>query len=48
VIRQQVDPGPPVYWGFGGKRRPDAWAPSPGERVPDSDGDDRPRPNRKK
>ena len=26
VIRQQVEPAPPAYWGFGGKRRPDAWA----------------------
>ena len=39
VIRQQVEPAPPVYWGFGGKRRPDAWAPSPWEREPASDGD---------
>ena len=39
VIRQHVEPGPPVYWGFGGKRRPDAWAPSPWEREPASDGD---------
>jgi hypothetical protein len=21
----------PVYWGFGGKRRPDAWAPRPAD-----------------
>jgi hypothetical protein len=40
VIRHEVEPAPPVYWGFGGKRRPDAWAPSPGEREPSS-GDDR-------
>jgi hypothetical protein len=39
VIRQQVEPAPPVYWGFGGKRRPDAWAPSPWEREPASEGD---------
>jgi hypothetical protein len=24
----------PVYWGWGGKRRPDAWAPSPDETTP--------------
>ena len=28
VIRQQAEPAPPVYWGFGGTRRPDAWAPA--------------------
>jgi hypothetical protein len=39
VIPQQVEPAPPVYWGFGGKRRPDAWAPSPGEREPASEAD---------
>ena len=39
VIRQHVEPVPPVYWGFGGKRRPDAWAPSPWEREPAADGD---------
>jgi hypothetical protein len=39
VIRQEVEPTRPVYWGFGGKRRPDAWDPSPWEREPDSDGD---------
>ena len=48
VIRQQVEPAPPVYWGFGGKRRPDAWAPSPGEREALSDGDRRPGQNPKK
>ena len=32
VIRQEVRRQPPVYWGFGGKRRPDAWAAVPGER----------------
>jgi hypothetical protein len=25
----------PVYWGWGGKRRPDSWQPSPEERRPD-------------
>ena len=25
VYRQQPAPAEPVYWGFGGKRRPDAW-----------------------
>jgi hypothetical protein len=45
VIPQQVSPSAPVYWGFGGKRRPDAWAPSPGERVPEADGH---RPDRRK
>ena len=48
VIRQQVEPAPPVYWGFGGKRRPDAWAPSPGEREPVPDGDRKPDQNPKK
>ena len=48
VIRQQVEPAPPVYWGFGGKRRPDAWAPSPGEREPLPDGDRKPGQNPKK
>ena len=48
VIRQQVEPAPPVYWGFGGKRRPDAWAPSPGEREPLSDGERKPGQNSKK
>jgi hypothetical protein len=48
VIRQQVEPAAPVYWGFGGKRRPDAWAPSPGEREPLSDGDRKPGQNPKK
>jgi hypothetical protein len=50
VIPQQVEPARPVYWGFGGKRRPDAWAPSPWEREPASDGDRKPgpEPNRKK
>ena len=48
VIRQQVEPAPPVYWGFGGKRRPDAWAPSPGEREPLSDSDRKPGQNPKK
>ena len=28
---QQVKPAEPVYWGWGGKRRPDAWQPSPAE-----------------
>ena len=46
VIRQQVEPAPPVYWGFGGKRRPDAWAPSPWEREPSSEGDRQPRPKK--
>ncbi len=46
VIRQEVAPTPPVYWGFGGKRRPDAWAPSPGEREPSSDGDRKPNPKK--
>lgn len=47
VIPQQVEPAPPVYWGFGGKRRPDAWDPSPGEREPASRGDRKGRnPNR--
>jgi len=45
VIRQETKPAPPVYWGFGGKRRPDTWDPSPWEREPSSDGDR--RPNRK-
>jgi hypothetical protein len=52
VIPQQVEPAPPVYWGFGGKRRPDAWAPSPGEREPASEidrrADGKPGQNRKK
>ena len=48
VIRQQVEPAPPVYWGFGGKRRPDAWAPSPAEREPLPDGDRKPGQNPKK
>jgi hypothetical protein len=47
VIRQETTPAPPVYWGFGGKRRPDTWAPSPWEREPSSAGGDR-RPNPKK
>jgi hypothetical protein len=48
VVLQQVEPAPPVYWGFGGKRRPDAWAPSPWEREPGSDGDRKPGPKSKK
>lgn len=28
-------PAEPVYWGWGGKRRPDAWQPSPEERRRD-------------
>ena len=48
VIRQQLEPAPPVYWGFGGKRRPDAWAPSPGEREPLPDGERKPGQNPKK
>ena len=49
VIRQAPEPVAPVYWGFGGKRRPDAWAPSPGERLPDGDrqpGDRQPAPKK--
>lgn len=46
VIRQETKPAPPVYWGFGGKRRPDTWDPSPGEREPSSDGDRRPNPKK--
>jgi hypothetical protein len=45
VIRQEPEPVAPVYWGFGGKRRPDAWAPSPGERLP-PDGDRQPPPKK--
>jgi hypothetical protein len=32
--RERARPAEPVYWGFGGKLRPDAWKPSPnhGER----------------
>ena len=26
---RQVKPAEPVYWGWGGKRRPDSWQPSP-------------------
>jgi hypothetical protein len=47
VIRQDVEPSPPVYWGFGGKRRPDAWAPSPWEREPSSERDRKPNPKEK-
>jgi hypothetical protein len=47
VIRQEVEPTRPVYWGFGGKRRPDAWDPSPWEREPASDGDRKPATDRK-
>jgi hypothetical protein len=32
VVRQP--PPPPVYWGWGGQRRPDAWAPDP-QSTPD-------------
>lgn len=35
---EHVDPqktAPPVYWGFGGKLRPDAWDPTPPVRPPD-------------
>ena len=46
VIRQETKPAPPVYWGFGGKRRPDTWDPSPWEREPSSDGDRRPNPKK--
>jgi hypothetical protein len=28
---QQVKPAEPVYWGWGGQRRPDSWQPSPAE-----------------
>ena len=28
---RQVKPAEPVYWGWGGKRRPDSWQPSPSE-----------------
>jgi hypothetical protein len=27
--RPRPEPESPVYWGFGGKRRPDAWDPPP-------------------
>jgi hypothetical protein len=46
VIRQETKPAPPVYWGFGGKRRPDTWDPSPGEREPSPDADRRPNPKK--
>lgn len=36
AVRPEPKPQPPVYWGWGGKRRPDTWDPSPGEvRPPD-------------
>lgn len=28
-VRQVAPPPQPVYWGFGGQRRPDTWAPTP-------------------
>ena len=28
---QQMKPAEPMYWGWGGKRRPDSWQPSPAE-----------------
>jgi hypothetical protein len=46
VVRQETKPAPPVYWGFGGKRRPDTWDPSPGEREPSPDADRRPNPKK--
>ena len=36
AARPEPKPHPPVYWGWGGKRRPDSWDPAPGEvRPPD-------------
>jgi len=38
--RPEPEPASPVYWGFGGKRRPDAWDPPPDHnRKPSDDGD---------
>lgn len=31
-VRDHVKPAEPVYWGFGGKLRPDAWQPAPHSR----------------
>jgi hypothetical protein len=41
VVRQRPEPeGKPVYWGFGGKLRPDAWGqPQERDRKPSEDGD---------
>jgi hypothetical protein len=38
VHRAPVEAAEPVYWGFGGKLRPDAWQPSPDSTIkaPDS------------
>jgi hypothetical protein len=43
--RPQPEPASPVYWGFGGKRRPDAWDPPPGHdrKHPDEGGKDKDR-----
>jgi hypothetical protein len=55
--RPNPEPSSPVYWGFGGKRRPDAWDPPPnhhrkpsddGENNKDRDRGDRNRPPTKK
>lgn len=35
-------PPPPVYWGSGGKLRPDAWKPTPTPAVPDRKPDGKP------
>ena len=33
--REHAKPAEPVYWGFGGKLRPDAWQPAPWGRPPE-------------
>ncbi len=34
LVPVQKKPVPPVYWGWGGRRRPDTWAPSTETPVP--------------
>ena len=45
VVQPRQEPQAPVYWGFGGKLRPDAWGqPRPSEKKPSRDEDtDRPK-----
>ena len=47
VVQPRQEPQAPVYWGFDGKLRPDAWGqPRPGEKKPSRE-DDTDRPTKK-
>jgi hypothetical protein len=34
VVTRPVVPAAPVYWGWGGQRRPDSWQPAPAPHIP--------------